>query len=270
MSEAPAEPTEPTAAGLAIRRRWRGRLRPTIRVLVAAALLAGVVWGADAAVRVGAQSAVARAVQRAERLGSTPTVTVHGSFFLPQAIRGRYSDVDITIEGLRDGALRIDQLTAHLQGVHVALGPVITGDVPGIPIDRTQERVSASYADLNRYLAAQGDPITVSAGPNQTLQLTGHVTVFGKDVALSADTRFEPMADGIHVTPVKLDTGTAVLDALSRLTLGERVSFVIPTQLPFGQHVDSVTAGPADVQVLASGKDVVVTTARHGHGGGTS
>ncbi|MGI8450307.1 MAG: LmeA family phospholipid-binding protein, partial [Streptosporangiaceae bacterium] len=250
------------------RARRRKRARGTVRIVIIVLLVAGVVWGADALARAGAQSAVARAVQQAEHLGQAPTVSVHGAFFLPQAIRGRYSDVDITMRGVQDGRLRINQLTARLEGAQVALGPVITGDVPGIPVDRSQEQVTISYRNLNRYLAAQGDPVTVSAGTSHTLRLTGHLTVLGKSVALSADTRFGSTADGIDVTPVKLDTGAAVLDTLSRVILADRVSFVIPTtQLPFGQHVNSVTAAPAGVQITASGTDVVVTT---GPSGGAS
>lgn len=241
-------------------RRHRGRHR-MLRIGVTVLVVAALVWGSDEAIRIATQDAVASTVRRAEGLVTKPTVAVHGSFFLPQAIRGRYSDIDISAQGIEDGGLRVAQLTAHLHGLHVALGPLITGNVPGIPIDSSQERVTITYADLNRYLTGRGYPVTVAAGEKGALKLTGHVTVLGKTISLSADTKFEPIAAGVDVTPVQLDTGTSVLNALSQLTLGSRVSFVIPTaQLPFGQQVTGVTAGPAGITITAAGTDIVVST----------
>ncbi len=263
LTKSPDRGTKTRPAGTSDRigaPKRRRRRRRALQVLIGAVLLGLLLWGADGLSRVGAQSVVEQTVKRDQRLRNTPDVNVHGAFFLPQVVAGSYSHISIAIRGFRDKGLRVDRVTADLYGVHVSLGPLVTGDVAGIPIDRSDEHVTIRYDDLNNYLASRGDPITVSQGPKSSLKITGHVSVFGRSFGVSADAKFTIADDGVHVVPTQLDTGNSVLDAITRATVGERLSFVIPTKpLPFGQHVTTVTFGPSAVQISATGSTFVVS-----------
>jgi hypothetical protein len=75
----------------------RRRLSPERRRLLLQTLgLIGVValllWGADSMARIGAESLLSRNIQDATGVEVPPNVDVQGSFFLPQVIRGAYSD----------------------------------------------------------------------------------------------------------------------------------------------------------------------------------
>ena len=52
-------------------------------------------WGGDWLARQGAQSVLSQQVQDATGTVSSPAVRVHGFFFLPQVIAGRYDNVEI-------------------------------------------------------------------------------------------------------------------------------------------------------------------------------
>src|SRR6478735_2905410 len=105
-------------------RRERRRLSPARRrfllqvtgvIVVVAALL----WGADTLARIGAQSLLARNIQDATGVEVLPEVDVHGILFLPQVIRGAYSDVQVTTLGVTSGPLRIDRVGSRLSDVRV-------------------------------------------------------------------------------------------------------------------------------------------------------
>lgn len=168
---------------------------------------------------------------------SSPDVQLHGSLFFPDVVRGNYERITVDITGLSSGDLRFSDISAELHGVHIALGPLVTGSVPGIPIDSSIDHVTLGYDDLNRYLASQGKPITVDRGRSGSLRLTGRVTAFGSTFAVSGGVAVTVADDGLHASPVELETGQRALDSISRALLQNRLSFVVPTApLPFGRH----------------------------------
>lgn len=244
-----------TAAGGRGRRPARGT------VAVAASVLLGIVlllWGSDWAARWGAQSLLARTVQSATGVPDRPTVHLHGTFFLPQVVRGRYDDVEITLHGLTDGPLRIDSVHADLYGVHVPFHDVLVRDVGPVPIDRSAEQAFLTYADLNRYLKATDRPVRLEQAPGGQTELTGTVRILGHSVSASARARLSVDNGALQVSPTQLDTNTA-LDAASKVLLGRRFSFTVPLDpLPFGQQLTSVQPRGDGVEVTAQGHDVVV------------
>jgi hypothetical protein len=100
----------------------RRRLSPERRRLLLQALgLIGVValllWGADTMARIGAQTLLSRNIQDATGVEIRPEVDVHGIFFLPQMIRGAYSDVHVMTQGVTGGPLRIGRVESQLSDV---------------------------------------------------------------------------------------------------------------------------------------------------------
>lgn len=238
--------------------------RKLARAVVAVTLVVLAVWGLDWLARVGAESVIARSVQQTEHLSERPDVQVQGLFFLPQLVSGDYKEVDITVHNVRGGLLRLATVTAHLYGAHASLQDVVTGAVTTVPVDRTEERATLTYADLNAYLAGRDEPITLSAGPPGQVKITLHTTLFGRDVAVSADARVRAVPGYLRITPTRLDTGNGLLDTASRMLLGAKLTIQIPTTpLPFGQHVTAIHPRRTQLSVDASGRHVVVANPNH-------
>jgi putative drug exporter of the RND superfamily len=260
-SAAPGPAAGSRSGGRASRRwpRWRLPTKIVAQLVIVAAAYALAGWGLDWLSRIGAQSLVARSIQRAEHLAIRPNVDVHGWFFVPQVVSGEYDEVDVFVQDIHDGPLRLADVRAQLYGVHVPLHDVVTRDVSAVPVDRTHETVTLTYADVNAYLRAEGEALTVAAGPPGEIRVTARVTVLGRPVAVTADAEVHAEPGRLEVTPTQLDTDSP-LDRVSRVLVGHRLSFDLPTaQLPFGQRVTDIRPGPDAITVEAAGRNVVLS-----------
>ncbi|WP_236832947.1 DUF2993 domain-containing protein [Blastococcus sp. KM273128] len=241
-------------------RGWRWPRRSTL--LLAASVAVGVLlvlWGTDRLARWAAEGLLARNVQLTTGVLTRPEVEVHGTFFLPQLLGGRYERVDILVEDLRAGPLRIEQVDSELTGVHVPFHDLITQDVDVVYLERTREVATLTYEDLNRYLEATGRPLTLEGRPDGEAVLTGSVEVLGRRLSASARAVIEAEGGDLAVQPTQIDTAT-FLDEASRLLLRQRFTVVIPMDpLPFGQELSGVGIGADRVTVEAGGSGVVVT-----------
>lgn len=215
-------------------------------------------WGADLLARWGAENLLARNIEEATGVPTRPEVDVHGTFFLPQVVQGRYDDVEITVRDLTSGPLRIAEVRARLSGVHVSFHDVLLQEPDPVWIEESVEEAFLGYEDLNRYLDATGRPVTV-AGAGDEVQLTGTAEVLGESVSASTRAALSFDDDGaLVVRPTEVDTDTA-LDPASSLLLGQRFSFLVPLDpLPFGQQLTGVQATGSGLVVRARGADVVL------------
>lgn len=239
-------------------RRRRRRLPTPVLVACVAIGVALLLWAVDQGARIGAESLIARQVQSATGVPARPDVQLHGTFFLPQVVSGRYSDVEITLHDLSAGPLRIATVHADLRGVHVPFHDVLVRAIGPIPIEQSQEDAFLTYADLNRYLAATGRPVKIQFAPGGQAELTGTVRVLGHDVSASTRARLSTRNGALLVSPTQLDTQTP-LDAASKLLLGQRFSFTVPLDpLPFGQELTSVAPQRNGILVKAKGSGIVV------------
>jgi LmeA-like phospholipid-binding len=244
--------------------RQRGALSPARRrvllqttgVIVVVALL---LWGADTLARIGAQTLLARNIQDATGVEVLPEVDVRGVFFLPQVIRGAYSDVQVTTQGVTGGPLRIDRVESRLSDVRVPFHDVLVRDVRRVGIGRSVENLDLSYEDLNAYFAATGRRLTLAPGRDGTVRLSGSVDVLNQRVPVSADATLSVEDDVLRISPQSFDTGSGSLDAAGRLLLGKRLTLLVPLgTLPFGHHLTGVTADPEGVHLTAEGTDILV------------
>ena len=93
------------------RRRRRGlspaRRRLLLQVLGVVVIVGMLLWGADTLARIGAQTLLERNVEDATGVEVRPEVDVHGLFFLPQVIRGAYSDVHVATLGIDRGYMSV-------------------------------------------------------------------------------------------------------------------------------------------------------------------
>jgi len=225
-------------------------------VIVVVALL---LWGADTLARIGAQTLLARNIQDATGVEVLPEVDVRGIFFLPQVIRGAYSDVQVTTEGVTGGPLRIDRVDSRLSDVRVPFHDVLVRDVRRVGIGRSVENLDLTYEDLNAYFAATGRRLTLAPGRDGTVRLSGNVDVVNQRVPVSADATLSVEDDVLRISPQSFDTGSGSLDAAGRLLLGKRLTLLVPLgTMPFGHHLTGVAADPEGVHLTAEGTDILV------------
>lgn len=236
-----------------------GRPRISTALLAASVLLGSglLLWGTDAVARWGAETYLERHVQTATGVLERPAVDVHGTFFLPQVLRGRYEAVEVEVVGLASGPLRIDRLHAELSGVHLSLHDLLLQNAVPIYVERSRERATLTYDDFNHYLDVTGRPVRIEPAPAGEVVLTGTAEVFGREVSASARALLDAANGDLEVRPTQLATGTD-LDPASRALLRQRFSFVVPLDpLPFGQRLTDIETTGTAVVIDAEGIGVV-------------
>lgn len=241
------------------RRLSPARRRFLLQVLGVIAVIGVLVWGADTLARIGAQSLLARNIQDATGVEVLPEVDAHGIFFLPQVIRGSYSDVHVTTLGITSGPLRINRVESRLSDVRVPFHDVLVRDIRRVGLGRSVENFDLTYEDLNAYFAATGRRLKLAPGPNGTVRLTGVVEIANQSVPVSADASLSVQDDVLRISPESLNTRSGSLQAASRLLLGKRLRLIVPLgTLPFGHHLTGVRADSEGLHLTAEGTGIIL------------
>ena len=227
-----------------------------VTALLVVALLLG---AADRVARGAAESLISRELKRLTGTEGAPEVDLHGSWFLVQALGGRYDRVDVTVRGLSSGPLRIDRLDAELSGVRLPFSELVRRNPGVVAVETAATSALLEYEDLNRYLDFTGRSYTVRPGGGpQEVHITGRVRVLGRDYDVSADAVLGAESGALTVSPVRLQTGTD-LDRPAELLLTQRFTFRVPLDpLPFGLRVTDIAAGPDGVVVRTTTEAVVL------------
>jgi hypothetical protein len=225
-------------------------------VIVVVALL---LWGADSLARIGAETLLERNIQDATGVEVPPKVEVQSFLFLPQVIRGSYSEVHVTTQGITSGPLRIDRVESQLFDVRVPFHDVLVRDIRRVGIGHSVENLDLTYDDLNAYFAATGRRFELAPGRDSAVRLSGHVELLNRSVPVSADATLSVEDDVLRISPQSVDSGSRSLDAASRLLLGHRLTLIVPLgTLPFGHRLTSVRADHEGVHLTAEGTDILV------------
>ena len=245
------------------RRRRRGlspeRRRLLLQTLGLIVVVVLLLWAADTLARIGAQTLLSRNIQDATGVEVPPEVDVHGIFFLPQVIRGTYSEVHVTTEGVTSGPLRIDRVESQLFDVQVPFHDVLVRDVRRVGIGRSVENLDLTYEDLNAYFAATGRRLSLAPGQDGAVRVAGTVEIANQSVPLSAEATLSVEGDALRISPESLNTGSGSLDAASRLLLGKRLTLLVPLgTLPFGHQLTGVSADPDGLHLTATGTDILL------------
>ena len=124
------------------------------------------------------------AEQRAAEVLSAPfghpaTVRVRGGSFLPQALRGRYRDVEV-LGTLRVGEISGATLVAHLTNAHLPLRQLLGGRARELACERVTGRLVLPYSELARLapipglaLSFEGERLMASAELGGALPVPG-------------------------------------------------------------------------------------------------
>jgi hypothetical protein len=222
------------------------------KLLITLVVLAVLLVAADFGARAYAEHRAATAVQSELGLATTPDVSIEGFPFLWHAVQGSYPEVIITSSNVDQGTLPGTSARVDLTTVTLPLRDAIAGDTSNLAAAATALQVVIPLSSLQQALGR--DDVTLSAGPNGTLQVSSTVTVAGvsfpvtgtatisvSDNALTLRVQ-QLSAAGVDLTPVAQAAASALASGLTT---------TIPlTGLPF-----TVTSGTVQV----SGSDAVIT-----------
>ncbi|MDT4918261.1 MAG: hypothetical protein QOI15_3147 [Pseudonocardiales bacterium] len=123
-----------------------------------------------------------------EPFGHPATVRVHAKPFLTQALRGRYTDVEV-LGSLRIGDINGATLVAHLTNAYLPPRELLGGRTTELPCERVEGRLVIPYPELSRVaripglsLAFDGERLHATAalpvpGISQLARISGHAVL---------------------------------------------------------------------------------------------
>jgi hypothetical protein len=233
--------------------------RLVLFVIVLIALLVGL----DRLALVAAERGVATAIQQSQDLDTQPDVQIAGFPLLTQALRGRYEQVDTTIDDLTAvEGVRIDELQVRLRDVELPLSAVTRQRIDRIDVGSASATGTVSYASLDQaarqQAALRGFELHFGQGGHGRLAISGTYTAAGvQPVKLDGEAKLAIRGRSLVVTPVAstLDEVPAVLRSRVLALIGAR--YPLP-DLPFGFTPKQVSVGATGVTVRVSADDVVL------------
>jgi len=214
---------------------------------------------ADRLTEAAAAKALAVKARETGLLSSDPNVEIHGFPFLTQAIRGRYTRIDVTTHGIHRGGLRLDTVTGTFEGVHVGLSAALNGRVMSVPIDHATGRVVVSFVDLDAYLASSH--LSVRPDGTNHLTITGTAAVLGASVAVSGPVALAVANGSLTLTPPvdSLRGPAGILPASVARTVATKLTVQVKlNDLPFGLRLQQVQVGPENLTITASAQNIAV------------
>ncbi|HEX7353908.1 MAG TPA: DUF2993 domain-containing protein [Mycobacteriales bacterium] len=214
---------------------------------------------ADRLTEAAAARALAVKARETSLLAGDPSVDIHGFPFLTQAIRGRYSRIDVTTHGIHRGGLRLDTVKGTFEGVHLGLSAALNGRVTSVPIDHATGEVDITYPDLNAFLAASH--LSVHPDGSDHLTVSGTATLFGAAVTVSGPVAITVIGGSLSLAPpiaTLRGPGGVLPEAAARTVAKAFTVQVRLNNLPFGLDLKSVRVGPTDITITASATNIAV------------
>lgn len=225
-------------------------------VIVAVLLLLGV--AAVVADRVCVGLAERRASQYLSApFGTPPTVRVHGTPFLTQALRGRYRDVEVSGDGLRLGDISGATLNAHLYDAVLPPRELLGGRTTSLPCAHVDGRIVLPYGEVARISRIPGLTLTYE---ERRLIATAALPVPGVSqlARVSGKARLTVVGGVVRLRVRDLSVAGISLPSLVLRQLMPSLNVPIPlTALPFGLRLDELKPEVAGLLVCASADDVV-------------
>lgn len=273
--------TDPAATGsLVLRHNMRVRkvlIAGTATAIVVAVVALGAI-GFDYGTSIYAEYRLSSSVRKAARLGSDPFVAIVAFPFIPQAMRGNYSQVEIKANAVEHSMTGRATLEATMYSVNLARASWLISPDATLAVGKLESRIIVDSTHLGRFMGISD--LMVEAPPKETNTSTGGVTAsgisdshglvftgtpksagFDRRVSVSVDLSIAPDDPATLVfTPTGVltgsDTANQTVPADKQGAVLHAFSGRLPNQrLPFG--VAPTTEG-------ARGSDVIIEGITHG------
>ncbi|WP_461016276.1 LmeA family phospholipid-binding protein [Streptomyces daliensis] len=200
----------------AVRRRRRSRIRTSLKIGIALAVLLAFLGVGDRWAVLYAENKAAEKVQGALKLHAEPEVHINGFPFLTQLASERLDDVDITIPDMPAGRVSVAQVKGSVNDVR------IVGDAPtsikGAVLGQMRGHVLLDFDDLDRELGTS--QVRFTAGGKNTVMADGKLPVAGTEVKVRARAHLERTSD--HGIGTTVDDMRLEVPKLFSYTPGER------------------------------------------------
>ena len=230
----------------------------TVLLIVVVVLLGLVLW------LVLSDKVIARLAERKASeyleapLGVPVTIRLHGTPFLTQALRGRYTEIEVTSSGLQLGDVAGASLTALLYNAYLPLSDLIGRRARELPCEEVVGHVVLPYAELARLAKVPGLDFTFVEGrliASASLPVPGIsqlARVSGRaELTVTGPGSVWPRVRGLAVAGISLP-GLVVNQLLPALN----VPIPLPP-LPYGLKLDSLSPAADGLIAAGSAKAVV-------------
>lgn len=268
--------------------RHNMRVRKVLIGLTATAILVAVVAlgaiGVDYGTSIYAEYRLSSSVRKAARLGTDPFVAIVAFPFLPQAMRGNYSQVEIKANAIDHAMTGRATLEATMYSVDLAQASWLIGPDAKLAVGKLESRIIIDSTHLGRFMGISD--LMVEAPPKETNTSTGGVTAsgisdshglvftgtpksagFDRRVSVSVDLSIAPDDPATLVfTPTGVltgsDTANQTVPADKRDAVLHAFSGRLPDQrLPFGVAPTTEGARGSDVIIEGITRGVTVSLA---------
>lgn len=209
-----------------------------------------------------AERAVAGRLTSSEGLARPASVDFTDVPFLTQALRGRYTTVEVTLEGMPTPAgVTVDRIDATLHGVTAPTGSLLRGEWRHLVVDRAEASAVASFATLQdaarRTVGAQLTSLRLARAGADRVAVTARAATSLGTFTIRGQARVA--TDGGRVTVRLLpETVSGVPSALrDRVTALVDLAWLAPP-LPFGFRATAVTVEPSGLRVAATGSKLSI------------
>jgi len=186
-----------------------------------------------------------------------PTVRLHGTPFLTQALRGRYGDIEVSGSGLRIGEMAGATLNAHLYNAILPLRELLGGRTTSLPCEHVDGRIVLPYGELARISRIPGLTLSYEKG---RLVASAAVPVPGVSqlARVSGDARLTVVGGAVWLRVRGLSVAGISLPSLVVRQLLPSLNVPIPLPpLPYGLRLDELRPVAAGLLVCGSAQDVV-------------
>ena len=227
------------------------------KLIVTLVVLALLVVGADIAGRLVAQQKASQALGSELATPDDPSVRIGGFSFLAQAVRGDYSHLTITADGLALGPIDGARMQADLYDVSFPLSDALSGTLNHLTAGRAQ--LNATIPGRALASALQQPGLTLAPGGDGVVQMHTTIAVAGRTFPVTVDVLMSVSDDVLHLAarPVQaagVDIPNSVSGALQQ-RLTQAISLAV---LPFPLDTATVTASDGNLLVDASATDVPI------------
>ena len=258
------------------------RVRKLISGVGASALVVAVAAaGVDTGAAIYAEYQLARHVRSAAALGFDPWVAILGFPFIPQALRHRYSELEIKAGGVEQTALGKVTLEATMHDIGLADASWLMRPDADLPMGMLESRIIVDSRHIGAFIGI--NDLNVQAPADETDDATGGTTEsgisgsrglvftgtptkagYGKPVSVTVDLSIAGTDQStLVITPTGVVTGPntadqAVPDDKRAAVLGAFGATIPGQRLPFGVRPTAQGARGSDLIIEGIAEDITV------------